>query len=590
MASKKLALLSVSDKTGVLDLAKQLQSLGFNLIASGGTAKAIRDAGLAVQDVSDITKAPEMLGGRVKTLHPAVHGGILARVTESDQNDMKRQGYDYIQVVVCNLYPFVNTVSKPDVTVAEAVENVDIGGVTLLRAAAKNHARVTVLVDPNDYANVLDEIRRGGDTAVQTRQTLALKAFTHTAQYDEAISDYFRKQYSAGESQLTLRYGMNPHQKPAQLFTTLEKLPLRVVNGSPGFINLCDALNGWQLVKELKEALHLPAATSFKHVSPAGAAVGTPLDHVQAQLCQVDDIFDQLTPLATAYARARGADRMSSFGDFIALSDPCDLATAKIIAREVSDGIIAPGYHADALELLKKKKNGGYCVLEIDAAYVPNPIERKTLFGLQLEQKRNDAVVDPSVFANVVTANKTLTDAAVRDLIVATIALKYTQSNSVCYAHDGQVVGIGAGQQSRIHCTRLAGDKADNWWLRQHPRILSLKFKKGVKRAEIANAIDNFVLGTVGKDLPLAQFEALFDEVPAPLTDAERREWATKLSGVALGSDAFFPFRDNIDRAKLSGVSFIGSPSGSTNDAGVIDACNDHGIVLAHTNLRLFHH
>lgn len=355
----------MSDKTGVLEFAKQLQSLGFNLIASGGTAKAIRDAGLAVQDVSDITKAPEMLGGRVKTLHPAVHGGILARTTESDQNDMKRQGYDYIQLVVCNLYPFVNTVSKAGVTVAEAVENVDIGGVTLLRAAAKNHARVTVLVDPTDYDKVLDEIRRHGDTAEHTRQTLALKAFTHTAQYDEAISDYFRKQYSAGESQLTLRYGMNPHQAPAQLFTTLEKLPLRVVNGSPGFINLCDALNGYQLVKELKEALHLPAATSFKHVSPAGAAVGTPLDHVQAQLCQVDDIFDQLTPLATAYARARGADRMSSFGDFIALSDPCDLATAKIISREVSDGIIAPGYHADALELLKKKKNGGYCVLEV---------------------------------------------------------------------------------------------------------------------------------------------------------------------------------------------------------------------------------
>lgn len=359
------ALLSVSDKTGVLDFAKQLQSLGFNLIASGGTAKAIRNAGLPVEDVSDITKAPEMLGGRVKTLHPAVHGGILARLTESDQNDMKRQGYDYIQLVVCNLYPFVNTVSKADVTVAEAVENVDIGGVTLLRAAAKNHARVTVLVDPHDYVKVLEEIRSGGDTTEKTRQTLALKAFTHTAQYDEAISDYFRKQYSAGESQLTLRYGMNPHQKPAQLFTTLEKLPLRVVNGSPGFINLCDALNGWQLVKELKQALHLPAATSFKHVSPAGAAVGTPLDHIQAKLCQVDDIFDQLTPLATAYARARGADRMSSFGDFIALSDPCDLATAKIIAREVSDGIIAPGYHADALELLKKKKNGGYCVLEV---------------------------------------------------------------------------------------------------------------------------------------------------------------------------------------------------------------------------------
>lgn len=348
-------------------LAKQLQGSGFDLIASGGTAKAIRDAGLSVQDVSDITNAPEMLGGRVKTLHPAVHGGILARLTDSDKADLTRQKFDYIQLVVCNLYPFSQTVAKPDVTLADAVENIDIGGVTLLRAAAKNHARVTVLCDPRDYAKVIAEIGQHGDTTPETRQTLALKAFTHTAQYDDAISDYFRKQYSASESQLSLRYGMNPHQKPGQLFTTLEKLPLRVVNGSPGFINLCDGLNAWQLVKELKTALNLPAATSFKHVSPAGAAVGYKLTPEQAKLCQVEDLYEQLTPLATAYARARGADRMSSFGDFVALSDPCDLLTAKIISREVSDGIIAPGYHPEALELLRKKKNGAYCVLEVNS-------------------------------------------------------------------------------------------------------------------------------------------------------------------------------------------------------------------------------
>lgn len=314
----------------MLNFAKNLQGFGFHLIASGGTAKSLRDAGLNVEDVSKITNAPEMLGGRVKTLHPAIHGGILARVSESDQADLKRQNYDYIQIVVCNLYPFVDTVAKPNVTLADAVENIDIGGVTLLRAAAKNHARVTVVCDPQDYSKIVDELQKNADTSETTRQTLALKAFTHTAQYDDAISDYFRKQYSAHESQLPLRYGMNPHQKPAQLFTTLEKLPLSVVNGSPGFINLCDALNAWQLVRELKKSLGLPAATSFKHVSPAGAAVGVPLDPVQAKLCQVNDIYDQLTPLATAYARARGADRMSSFGDFIALSDPCDLATAKV--------------------------------------------------------------------------------------------------------------------------------------------------------------------------------------------------------------------------------------------------------------------
>lgn len=302
---------------------------------------------------------------------------------------------------------------------------------------------------------------------------------------------------------------MNPHQKPAQLFTTLEKLPLKVVNGSPGFINLCDALNGWQLVKELKHALNLPAASSFKHVSPAGAAVGTTLTHDQAKLCMVDDLYDNLTPLSTAYARARGADRMSSFGDFIALSDPCDMATAKIISREVSDGIIAPGYDAVALDILKKKKNGGFCVLEIDPDYEPSIIERKTLFGLQLEQTRNNCTIDKNLFAQIVTTNKTLPESGIRDLIVATIALKYTQSNSVCYARDGQVIGIGAGQQSRIHCTRLAGDKADNWWLRQHPQVLSMKFKKGVKRAEISNAVDNYVNGTVGKDMPVAQFESM---------------------------------------------------------------------------------
>lgn len=310
-----------------------------------------------------------MLGGRVKTLHPAVHGGILARIIDSDQADMKKLNYNYIDIVVCNLYPFVNTVAKPDVTIADAVENIDIGGVTLLRAAAKNHARVTIVCDPNDYENIINEIKHNGNTTESTRQTLALKAFTHTSQYDEAISDYFRKQYSAGESQLTLRYGMNPHQKPAQIFTTLQNLPLKVINGSPGFINLCDALNGWQLVRELKQALNLPAATSFKHVSPAGAAVGNPLSAEDAKLCMVDDIINELSPLAVAYARARGADRMSSFGDFIALSEPCDLPTAKIILREVSDGIIAPGYNADALELLRKKKNGSYCVLEVSIIF-----------------------------------------------------------------------------------------------------------------------------------------------------------------------------------------------------------------------------
>lgn len=557
MASGKLALLSVSDKTGLIDLAKGLNGLGLKLTASGGTSKAIKDAGLQCNDVSDITGAPEMLNGRVKTLHPAVHAGILSRFIESDVADMARQNYEFIQIVVCNLYPFSATISKPDVTLGDAIENIDIGGVTLLRAAAKNHARVTVICDPADYEKVLSELRSFGDTQEATRQSLALKAFTHTAQYDSVISDYFRKQFSSGESQLNLRYGMNPHQKPAQLYTTLDKLPLKVLNSAPGFINLCDALNAWQLVRDLKRNLRLPAAASFKHVSPAGAAVATPLSKEQAAVCMVDDLYDLLTPLGIAYARARGADRMSSFGDFIALSDTCDVITAKIISREVSDGIIAPGYMPEAFEILKKKKNGGYCILQIDPNYEPSEMESRTLFGLHMEQKRNDAEINADTFKNVVTSFKDLSSNAVRDLIVAQIALKYTQSNSVCYAKDGQVIGIGAGQQSRIHCTRLAGDKANNWWLRQNPRVLSLEFKKGVKRADISNAIDNFVNGTVGQDMPQEQFNAMFEKVPTPMTDAEKKDWIQKLTGVSLGSDAFFPFRDNVDRARLVSLFMI---------------------------------
>ncbi|XP_055375997.1 bifunctional purine biosynthesis protein ATIC [Condylostylus longicornis] len=589
-SNKKIALLSVSDKTGLIDFGKELQSLNFQLVASGGTATTLRNAGLKVKDVSEITGAPEMLGGRVKTLHPAVHAGILSRLTENDLQDMMAQNYDLIQIVVCNLYPFVKTVSNPNVAIADAVENIDIGGVTLLRAAAKNHQRVTVICDTKDYNNVIKEIRTNNDTTLETRQRLSLKAFTHTATYDDAISDYFRKQYSNNVSQLNLRYGMNPHQQPAQFFTTLEKLPLIVINKAPSFINLCDALNGWQLVRELKNSLNLPAAASFKHVSPAGAAVGTPLSKEQAKLCMVDDLLPKLSPLATAYARARGADRMSSFGDFIALSDVCDAVTAKIISREVSDGIIAPGYEKEALEILMKKKAGQFCILQMDSKYEPSEIERKTIFGLTLEQRRNFAVIDKNLFTNIVTENKDLPSNALRDLIVATIALKYTQSNSVCYARDGQVIGIGAGQQSRIHCTRLAGEKADNWWLRQHPIVTAMHFKAEVKRAERSNAIDNYVNGTVGKDMPVSQFESMFETVPKLLTNEEKADWLSKLKGVSLSSDAFFPFRDNIDRAYSSGVSYIASPSGSTNDQGVIDACNEHKIVLAHTTLRLFHH
>lgn len=582
----KRAILSVYDKTGLDDLGRELVELGFALVASGGTARQLRAAGLHVADVSDLTGAPEMLGGRVKTLHPAVHGGILARDIAGDRADLAANNIDLIDLVVCNLYPFSETVARPDVTLPEAVEQIDIGGVTLLRAAAKNFARVTVVCDPADYGPLLAQLR-AGDVDAATRQALALKAFHHTAAYDAAITDYLRRQFPQTRSQLTLRYGVNPHQVPAQLFTTQGALPIQVLNGSPGTINLLDGLHGWPLVKELKAALGLPAAASFKHVSPAGAAVSVPLTPELAQAYFVDDLA--LSPLAVAYARARGADRMSSFGDWIALSDVVDVSTARLIAREVSDGVIAPGYEPQALEILRRKKNGRYPIVQIDPDYEPPLLETRQVYGLTFEQRRNDAVIDESLLQNIVSARKDLPQSARRDLIVATIALKYAQSNSVCFARDGQVIGMGAGQQSRVHCVRLAGGKADNWWLRQHPRVLAFDFKKGVGRAEKNNAIDLYVLDEIQeKERP--SWEAMFAAAPQPLTPAERRDWLAQLDHVAVSSDAFFPFRDNIDRAARSGVKYVIEPGGSIRDDDVIAAANEYGMTLIFSKLRLFTH
>ncbi|KAF7790232.1 hypothetical protein EIP86_001184 [Pleurotus ostreatoroseus] len=527
--------------------------------------------------------------------------GILARSIPSDEQDLKAQSISPISIVVCNLYPFTETISKPGCTLADAVEEVDIGGVTLLRAAAKNHARVSVLSDPSDYADFLAAWTKGnGDVGQTLRSKLALKAFEMTAKYDDAISGYFREQYASSDStpdkfigtvqRIPLRYGANPHQKPAQAYVTEGELPFKALCGSPGYINLLDALNSYALVKELQEALNLPAAASFKHVSPAGAAVGVELNAVEKQVYGVDDLKEPLTPLASAYARARGADRMSSFGDFIALSAPCDLATARIISREVSDGIIAPGYSPEALEVLSKKKGGKYCVLQMDPSYKPAEIETRQVYGIHMQQKRNDAKIDAKLFENIVTKNKELPSQALTDLIVATLALKYTQSNSVAYAYRGAIVGIGAGQQSRIHCTRLAGSKADLWWLRHHPRVLALPFKKGVKRAEKANAIDLFVGGEVLEGGEREQWESLFESVPTPLSAEERKAHAQQLTGVACSSDAFFPFPDNVHRAFRSGVKYVAAPSGSVMDAECIKAADEHEMVFAHTSLRLFHH
>ena len=391
--------------------------------------------------------------------------------------------------------------------------------------------------------------------------------------------------------ELALKYGCNPNQKPSRIFMTEGELPIEVLNGRPGYINFLDAFNSWQLVKELKAATGLQSAASFKHVSPAGAAVGLPLSDTLKKVYFVDDLTVELSPIACAYARARGADRMSSYGDFVALSDTCDEATALLIKREVSDGVIAPDYTPEALQILKEKRKGTYNVIKIDPNYVPEPIERKQVFGIIFEQGRNEVKLDdPALFENIPTANKTFTEEARRDLIIALITLKYTQSNSVCYVKDGQAIGIGAGQQSRIHCTRLAGNKADIWWLRQHPKVMNLPFIDKIRRADRDNTIDVYISEDYDDVLREGTWQMFFKEKPEVLTMEEKKEWIAKNTKVALGSDAFFPFGDNIERAHKSGVEYIAQAGGSVRDDNVIETCDKYGIAMAFTGVRLFHH
>ncbi len=391
--------------------------------------------------------------------------------------------------------------------------------------------------------------------------------------------------------ELALKYGCNPNQKPSRIYMEDGELPLKVINGRPGYINFLDALNSWQLVKELKAATGMPAAASFKHVSPAGAAIGLPLSDTLKKIYFVDDVKLPLSPLACAYARARGADRMCSYGDFVALSDVCDAVTATLLKREVSDGVIAPGYTDEAIEILKDKRKGTYNVIQIDPDYTPAPIEHKQVFGITFEQGRNEVKLDdPSLFDNIPTKNKIFPDEAKRDLIIALITLKYTQSNSVCYVKDGQAIGIGAGQQSRIHCTRLAGSKADTWWLRQCPKVMNLPFKPGIRRADRDNTIDVYVSEEHDDILCEGVWQQFFTERPAVLTREEKREWIAKNNNVALGSDAFFPFGDNIERAHKSGVQYIAQAGGSIRDDNVIETCDKYGLAMAFTGVRLFHH
>lgn len=391
-------------------------------------------------------------------------------------------------------------------------------------------------------------------------------------------------------NEMQLKYGCNPNQKPSRIYMENgAELPIEVLNGKPGYINLLDAFNGWQLVKELKKATGLPSATSFKHVSPAGAAVGKPLSETEAKIYFVDDL-GELSPIACAYARARGADRMSSYGDFVALSDTCDAITAKMLAREVSDGIIAPGYTEEALEILKTKRKGTYNVIKIDPDYIPEPVEKKQVFGVTFEQGRNELDINNDLLTNIVTDNKEIPDDKKIDLLISLITLKYTQSNSVCYVKDGQAIGIGAGQQSRIHCTRLAGNKADIWWLRQHPKVMGLKFVDDIRRPDRDNTIDVYISDEHDDVLREGTWQTLFKEKPEVLSDAEKKEWLAKNTDVALGSDAFFPFGDNIERAYKSGVKYIAEPGGSIRDDHVIMTCNKYNMAMAFTGIRLFHH
>lgn len=596
----KRALLSVSDKSGLLDLARALASFNVELLSTGGTAKAMRDAGLTVIDVSDYTGSPEILDGRVKTLHPKVHGGLLGvRGNPKHEQEMVENNIGCIDLVVMNLYPFEATVQS-GAEFEQCVENIDIGGPSMLRSSAKNHKYVAVLCSPSQYASFLTEFHGNhGEISLQSRKQYAAQAFATSAAYDAAISTYFAGQLGAAAAPVTtrsytpavgLKYGCNPHQKPASILAPLgKKLPFQVVNGVPGYINLLDALNAWQLVSEVRAALNLPAAASFKHVSPAGVAVGVPLSSVEAAAYEIADPT-QLSDVALAYVRARNADPMCSFGDFVAISHVVDESTAKIIKNEVCDGIIAPGFEPAALAILTAKKKGAFIVLAADASFIPPSEEYREVYGTVFMQQRNAVVFSAEQhLQRVVTGSAPLPPHAQRDLVLASIAIKYTQSNSVGYAVNGQMIGVGAGQQSRVDCVKLAARKVVTWFLRQHPKVQSLPFQAHVKRQDRVNARVRYIEG----DITAAErttFLANFTEEPAPLTEAEKGEFMAGLKGVSISSDAFFPFRDSLDHASKVGVTYVAQPGGSIADEEVKAAAAEYGMSMAFTDLRLFHH
>jgi len=596
------ALISVSDKTNIVELCTYLHSKNVELLSTGGTAKKLREANLPCIDVSDYTGSPECLDGRVKTLHPKVHGGLLGvRGNPQHEKDMEANGIGKIDMTILNLYPFEATVAK-GAAFEQCIENIDIGGPSMLRSTAKNHAFTTIVTSPDQYDEVKECIESNGGTTLALRKKYAARAFSLSASYDSAIATWFNNELGEGSSVVTrvykpefaLKYGCNPHQKPAGISSLLNSnLPFTVLNGTPGYINLLDAANAWLLVKELREATGLAAASSFKHVSPAGAAVAVPLTDVECAAYEVTpEAAAKLTPSALAYLRARNADPMCSFGDYAAVSDVVDEDTALILKKEVSDGIVAPGYTPEALAILKSKKGGKFIVLEAKADFKPDSVEYREVYGMTFSQKRNDVVITKDhMTKNVVTKGgvDALTDGAIRDMIVASICVKYTQSNSVGFAKDGMMVGVGAGQQSRVDCVKLAGRKVTTWYLRQHPKVLGLQFKQGVKRQDRVNARVRYIEGDF-TDEERTRWEAQFDTIPEPLTASEKEEFMKKAEGVTISSDAFFPFRDSIDHASKVGVTYVAQPGGSVQDPQVTSCCDDYGMKMSMTGVRLFHH
>jgi phosphoribosylaminoimidazolecarboxamide formyltransferase/IMP cyclohydrolase len=593
----KTALVSVFDKEGLEELGPFLAKHGVHVLSTGGTAAKLRQLGCTVQDVADYTGSPEILDGRVKTLHPKVHGGLLAaRGNSQHEVEMGNNGIRPIDLTIVNLYPFEQAVKKGG-DFATCIENIDIGGPAMIRASAKNNAGVAIVTSPSQYKTLMEQMEQNsGGTTFGFRKNLAAAAYALTAAYDASTSAWLASQVSeppptqtvAFKVERPLKYGCNPHQLPAAICgISGNKLPFEVVSGTPGYINLLDAVNAWQLVRELAQATGMPAAASFKHVSPAGAAIGVPLSDEEKAVYEVKG--KELTPTATAYVRARNADPMCSYGDFVAISHEVDLPTANIIKIEVSDGIIAPGFADGAAEILQAKKGGKFIVLKADPDFVPPEKEYRMVGGVGFVQKRNDALFEESMLEKVVTKGKDLPDAAKKDLVLASIAIKYTQSNSVGYSKDGMMLGVGAGQQSRVDCVKLAGRKVATWRLRFHDKVKGLPFKEGVKRQDRVNARVRYIEGDM-EEAELKEWQKHFDGPVEPLTEEERKAFLAELDGVSISSDAFFPFRDSIDHAQKLGVKYVAQPGGSVADDEVVGACDTYGMRMAFTGLRLFHH